>query len=316
MIKNITSSKINCICCDDSLTVNLKYKPKAHFYGQETTFDYYYCSDCEILWRDQTENIQLDQYDDNYYSFVLDNSWKKKLKTVIQSIIFNINYYLSIQLMRNEYILYRVFKQLKVNKDSSILDIGCGGGAFLERLYSYGYKNIQGIDPYIKSSATKDFPVLPISVFDLKDKFEFINIHHVLEHISDPVKFLEKVYESLEIGGKAIITFPRFSKVVEEDGENSYLIQAPDHNVLFSDKCFRKITEKIGFKIEYSEIDSSGTFEWLVIGKLWSKNINVKCYDNTCLKHLTDNQIFAIRTKSALFEKNEDGANILYIIRR
>jgi len=303
-----------CICCGCSTTVKLKYQPRSHFYGLETTFDYYHCSDCDILWRDQSTDLQLNQYGDDYYSFALDNSWKIKLKTFIHSIIFNLYYFFSIQILINDYLLYRVFRRLKINKDAYILDVGCGGGTFLNRISSYGYKNILGIDPYLNCTVEKSLPVLPISIFDLEEKFDVINVHHVIEHVPDPIKFLEKIYASLDVGGKAIITFPRWCKVVEEDGENSYLIQAPDHNFLLSDVCFRRITKKIGFTIDYSEIDSSGTFEWLVIGNLWSKNIDVKGYDKNYLSLLTDNEIFALQTKSEIYDKSGEGANILYVI--
>ena len=35
----------------------------------------------------------------------------------------------------------------KLNDDISILDVGCGTGAFLEKLQNYSYKELHGIDP-------------------------------------------------------------------------------------------------------------------------------------------------------------------------
>ena len=40
----------------------------------------------------------------------------------------------------------KFFKIIK-NKDSSILEVGCGFGYFLNYLHDKGYKNLHGIDP-------------------------------------------------------------------------------------------------------------------------------------------------------------------------
>jgi SAM-dependent methyltransferase len=309
--------KITCPCCLNSSSVELKYKPLAHFHNLNVKFDYYYCNNCAILWRDNTLPIDFSQYDDNYYSFNVRKNLLLHIKDIMHLILFNIYYYLSLSLFpRKEYVLHRVFRLLKIRKSLHILDVGCGGGIFLKRLRSYGYKNILGIDPNAKQSNDYGIPISKTSIDQVTKKFHVINAHHVIEHVTNPREFLSEIYRCLLPEGLAIVTFPRFCKVLEEDGNYSYLLQAPDHNTLLNDKCFRALSEELGFIIDFFEIDSSGTFEWLVVGALWKKGINVKGYNKKYLNNISSEELFQLRSKADKFEKNGDGGNALYILKK
>ena len=99
-------------------------------------------------------------------------------------------------------------------KDSTILDIGCGGGHFLKFLKENGYQNIYGfdIDNYVVFDDIKN----KISIGDLnfekidfeKEKFDFITAFQVMEHLENPFHFERECVRLLRPGGVLILSIP------------------------------------------------------------------------------------------------------------
>lgn len=99
----------------------------------------------------------------------------------------------------------------KLNPEN-ILDVGCGGGLFIEELQRYGYK-ITGIDiSYNLLSKIKENKILlsaKVSGLPFKDKtFSCILCTEVLEHILDINKSLLELKRVLKPDGYLIITVP------------------------------------------------------------------------------------------------------------
>lgn len=100
----------------------------------------------------------------------------------------------------------------KENKDIKILDVGCGLGANIQLMESWGFKNIFGTD--ISQEMLKECEEKGLNVSlsgDLSDsKFDLLLFSHVIEHISYPeiINFLEFYFSKLEDGGRVIIITP------------------------------------------------------------------------------------------------------------
>ncbi len=91
--------------------------------------------------------------------------------------------------------------------NSSLIEIGCGKGHFLERLQGVGY-TITGLDPAYEGSnpsAIKECFRPEIGL-----RADGIILRHVLEHVQDPVGFLSRVCEANGGGGKIYIEVPCF----------------------------------------------------------------------------------------------------------
>lgn len=95
-------------------------------------------------------------------------------------------------------------------KESPVLDVGCGNGAFVAACRELGIESY-GIDlgnitdnPYVvtgKSLLAADLPA---------DKFSLITLHDVLEHLVHPTAYLAKIKGLLADNGKLIIDYPRY----------------------------------------------------------------------------------------------------------
>jgi len=85
--------------------------------------------------------------------------------------------------------LMPIFKYLK--KDSTILDIGCARGEFLQRLYKLGYRNLSGMDianalrPEIADKICFfEESITSPSFLDIeRPKFDILVIQGVLHHL-------------------------------------------------------------------------------------------------------------------------------------
>jgi len=85
-----------------------------------------------------------------------------------------------------------------IDKNSTIIDVGCGDGVLSSCLKKRGF-NICGCDSdstAIKLARTKDSEVTFAckSCYDIKSVYDYMVISEVLEHLSDPISALHTIY--------------------------------------------------------------------------------------------------------------------------
>ena len=102
------------------------------------------------------------------------------------------------------------------DRNSDILEVGCGYGYFLELLHRKGYRKTTGIEPDEQSCnvCKRRNPDAEIINSDFLShdfrgrKFDTIVMLASLEHFSDPLHILKKNYGLLKEGGLIIIRVP------------------------------------------------------------------------------------------------------------
>lgn len=133
-------------------------------------------------------------------------------------------------------------KHLPNDKNSKILDIGCGAGHFLYFLEEENYLNYLGIDisnENIKFCKSKGFKVKLYNVFDFfendKSYFDLIVMNDVIEHFTkeEVTRLLNSINGHLVDGGKLII------KVVNSSNP-----------ILSSSSRYMDFTHEVGFTEE------------------------------------------------------------------
>lgn len=110
-----------------------------------------------------------------------------------------------------------------VNKNSQwILDVGCGNG-WLSQMIQNDQNNVVSLDVALNnvkkallnqphdnhSGLVADVFHLPLS----KNSFDSIIASEIIEHVYDPQKFIEQLFEILKPGGELIITTPFDEKI-------------------------------------------------------------------------------------------------------
>ena len=99
-----------------------------------------------------------------------------------------------------------------------ILDIGCGTGAWLERLSGLGFKHLHGVDLDIKQfsseKATCSQANIDCDALDLSDKkFSLITAIEVIEHLENPGRLIYYVSQHLEKDGYFLLTTPNIHSI-------------------------------------------------------------------------------------------------------
>jgi len=103
-----------------------------------------------------------------------------------------------------------------IDKDASILDVGCGYGDKLDELTSLGYRNCSGVEinPVLVEGARKrGFEVKSVEQFDMeqeREAYDVLVMSHIIEHFQyqDLIPFMESYLECLKPGGLLLIATP------------------------------------------------------------------------------------------------------------
>jgi SAM-dependent methyltransferase len=140
--------------------------------------------------------------------------------------------------------------------DLPVLDVGCGGGLFLREL---GIPQSQRVGLDFSPSAaavawkTNGVPAvcgaLPRAPFR-PGTFGLITMYHVLEHLYDPVTYLEAAHSLLAPGGRLIVQVPnaacwQFLLL----GERWNGLDIPRHLIHFKERDLVNLLEHCGYEI-------------------------------------------------------------------
>ena len=153
--------------------------------GKGDMFNYFRCSRCGCL-QITDFPVNLHFYYKDYYTN--ERVWKefsfsKKILWKFRSTLSNYKIYSLIEKINFNSILN--WKQIaRINKESNILDVGCGSGDVLNEFKMHGFGNLTGIDPYLAVEIKKeDIELFRKSIFEIESKFNFIMFNHSFEHI-------------------------------------------------------------------------------------------------------------------------------------
>ncbi len=205
------------------------------------------------------------------------------------------------------------------DKNSRILELGCGMGEFCYFCMKEGYKNYEGIDAskenveYIKRYLGEDSRVSVNNIFEYflpaenRSGYDVIVLNDVIEHLTKPEIFelLDLVYENLNIGGVFLIKTPNMANpFVSTAGR--YIVF--DHEIGFTEYSINQILYTTG----YRDIKIIGTDIYVFppiisfIAKLISKIINLILFLLSALYGRVNIKIFEKDILAAGFKKQDD----------
>jgi SAM-dependent methyltransferase len=265
---------MSCKICGNS-TNNKTYIAEERMFGFKDKFEYMECSACNCV---QLINIpaNLEKYypKDGYYSFHNDGNFKESRYSLanffrrIKSdyLLFGkhqlLGSLLSIGYTVPGYYLW--LKKIKANYDTSILDLGCGGGQLLFRLRRLGFSNLTGADPFIEKDIHENgVTIYKKEVYELSGTYDFIMVNHAFEHMEYPLAVLKKLYELLKPKHYLLLRIPvSDSYCWHHYGVYWSALDAPRHLYIHSAKSIRMLCDQSGFEIKEILHDTTAFHFW------------------------------------------------------
>jgi SAM-dependent methyltransferase len=135
-----------------------------------------------------------------------------------------------------------------------LLDFGCGGGSFLQRMHRQGWQ-VMGVDIAPTAVArVRDGLGLPALLGSLPHpdlrpgSFDVITMWHSLEHVHRPSAILEEAHNLLAPGGKLVVAVPNIDSLpFRWFGAAWYGLDLPRHLTHFSPGTLHLMLENVGF---------------------------------------------------------------------
>lgn len=243
-------------------------------FGTRERFEYYFCGTCETLQiRNPLEGDELQRhYPEDYYSYNARRLWplrwligqrdRKKLHAgggLVGALLTRrvLDGILRVHLGGD---VVGILAHLQLKPDARILDVGCGGGALLDRLAMVGFTNLSGVDPFISADgrSPRGVPLTKGDLSEVRGEFDLVMFNHSLEHVPDPIAALKAAAERLAPDGICLARTPTTSSEAWTTYRADWVqIDAPRHFVVPSRQAMELAAERAGLRVEHMFDDSN-----------------------------------------------------------
>lgn len=207
----------------------------------EKNIQMYQCENCEVIWHENQFSDVCQYYESKEYRNSLEGGTEAE------------RFY---ELHDKETLAKLTYTGTDIFRNKIIADIGCGCGAFLDFLKGVA-QTIIAIEPsenYRKIMDEKKFETYAYASEAKKEYagiIEVITSFDVIEHVEEPVKFIQDIYELLAEGGEAIIGTPTDAPVMRQILGEIYekrLLFSTQHLWIFAEKNLQIVAQKAGFQ--------------------------------------------------------------------
>ncbi len=188
--------KVDCLFCGSN-----RSKPYEQF-GSRLQYQSVLCSNCRLVYLSPRPVYDQEFIDAAYASYY---QYAENLELNNDTKVLHSN----VELFQKELAYIEKFDPVK----SAVLDVGSAMGTFLYAAKSY-YPEAVGLDVSVnmarfveKQLGVKVF-ICQLEQFEYPKKFSMIHMSHVLEHIPNPVEWLEKAKQLLDNRGVLVINIP------------------------------------------------------------------------------------------------------------
>lgn len=161
-----------------------------------------------------------------------------------------------------------------INKDNIVLEIGCAGGILLDKVKEISFKTI-GIEPNmefqksLKQRGHIVYSQMSDALDEWKNKIDFIMSFHVIEHVDQPLDFIQTIGQLLKAGGNAFVLTPNYNDILLKINFEAF---APFyfrkvHPFYLTVESLKKMIDRAGMEfitsIYYHDFGLSNALHWL-----------------------------------------------------
>jgi len=152
-----------------------------------------------------------------------------------------------------------------IGRNARILDVGSGAGHLLYHLMGLGFRNLQGVDPFI----TRDvqIPGGPVihkaEIAAIKGEFDVIVMNHSLEHMPKPHAVFHELERLLAPDGWLVIRTPVATGAVwKRYGVDWVQLDAPRHRFIHTPRSIGVLAQGADLSVESVVYDSTEFQFW------------------------------------------------------
>jgi 2-polyprenyl-3-methyl-5-hydroxy-6-metoxy-1,4-benzoquinol methylase len=166
-----------------------------------------------------------------------------------------------------------IYESILNRKCQNVLEVGCGPGVFY-RPWQESNVSWTGIDinPYWKKFGEKNqIPISNYSIDSINGQYDVVMAYQVIEHVEDPISFMESIMVRLKPGGIIHLELPNqnslTSKLRQFSSKLSYdygFIQPPMHLRAFRKKTISRLFKD--FKLDSKMVLTCGNTD-----KIWGQ---------------------------------------------
>ncbi|MHC4941603.1 MAG: class I SAM-dependent methyltransferase [Planctomycetota bacterium] len=256
-----------CRICDEALDSKI-HRVREMYFGMRDEFEYRQCPSCGCLQIDEIPEDLGKYYPSDYYSKAVRKQYSTnpllrkirefRLKATLEG---NPASFLLTRPKLPDWVSW-----VEVDGKTRILDVGCGAGKWLLRLEKKGFRNLEGVDPFIDETIhyACGITILKKEIWDLAkeegriNSFDLLTMHHSLEHIHEQHESMAAAHALLKDGGKLLVRIPICSSWAWEHYKVNWVqLDAPRHLFLHSAKSIERLARAHGFKLERTIYDST-----------------------------------------------------------
>ena len=215
-------------------------KVSDHFLSREQ-FIVVQCEQCGFRFTNpRPDKNEIEKYYETT-EYIAHNAKKKDLLSIIYRTVRSFT-------VRTKFKLIK-----KYSHGIELMDIGCGTGELLAHCAKRGY-SVTGVEPNDTArnyaNEIHGIPVFPESILDTPGtkKFDVITMWHVLEHVHDLGKRMEKIRDLMNSDGTLIIAVPNNDSWDSVQYREFWAaLDVPRHLYHFTPSTIKLLGEKYGF---------------------------------------------------------------------
>jgi SAM-dependent methyltransferase len=144
------------------------------------------------------------------------------------------------------------FDVLKPRPGARVLDFGCGLGGMLDTLQDNGWRTY-GIEPAMRVAFARHHELKAVPG---EPGFDLAILHHVLEHVTNPLEILRQLAAATLVDGYVLISVPDLADV-DQHGDLQYCIRSRTHVMAYTTACLEWLCGAVGFRV-VSSVRSTG----------------------------------------------------------
>ena len=236
-------------------------------FGLRDAFTYDECAACGSLQRRDAPDMAT-YYPQTYYAFQSDRGVRAAIRRRWAAYSFNGSSAVvgrAVAAVMGVDDALAAVRDAGVTQSARLLDVGSGTGTLLARLRSLGFQDLTGVDPLIAADVDlgAGVRVLKAELRDVPGSFDLVMMHHVLEHVKDPVTLLKQARERLAPKGRVLVRVPvAGTEAWRRYGAHWVQLDAPRHAVVPTTEGMRLGAGRAGLRVDRVVFDSSEFQFW------------------------------------------------------